>query len=148
MASCVFFGHRSFDYSGYRENLTEIIGRLIHDEGVTVFYNGFRGEFDRVCAEMLQPFREKNRDIRHIMALSYHPGKDFYLSKMFDETVYLITDNVPPRFAISRTNRLLAELADFVISGVFLHSGGAYTAVRHAKYLNKKIIGVSHEIVQ
>ena len=78
MLSATFFGHRDFDYSPYKDRLLEIITGLIENYGVREFYKGFRGNFDRLCA-------------------------------------------------------------DFIVSGVRFHYGGAYAALNFAKR-NKKII--------
>ena len=52
MASCAVFGHRNeFYYSGKEEKIYSVINDLVENRGVTEFYNGYRGEFDEICAD-------------------------------------------------------------------------------------------------
>ncbi len=51
MISATFFGHRDFDYSPYRDKVRTVIMDLIVNHGVEEFWNGFRGNFDKICAE-------------------------------------------------------------------------------------------------
>lgn len=54
MPSCAFFGHSKYqDYSQYRDKIKDIVFELIQNHGVTQFYNGYRGDFDRLCAILL-----------------------------------------------------------------------------------------------
>ena len=144
MASCAFFGHRSYDYSTYKEQIKKVVIDLIENKGVTEFYSGCRGDFDKICADIVCELKERNARIKLLLVLAYHPDKYFVLSDRFDGSVYLLEERVPSKFAISRTNRKLVELADFVISGAHFAYGGAYDACRYAKRLNK-VIEIKYE---
>ena len=117
---------------------------LIKNRGVTEFYSGCRGNFDKICADIVCELKDHYPHIRLIQVLSYHPAKEFVLSNRFDECVYLLDKKAPPKFAIYYTNRRLVELADFVLSGVLFSSGGAYLACKYAKKLNK-VIEIEYE---
>lgn len=145
MSSCAFFGHRCFNYAPYREQLKSIIVDLIENHGVTQFYNGCRGSFDNICIDIISELKKRYPHIKLIMVLSYHPDKEFYISERFDGSVYLLEKSVPPKFAISHTNRRLVELVDYIVAGVFLSCGGAYNAYKRAKTLNKKILEIKYE---
>lgn len=145
MSSCAFFGHRCFNYSPYREQLKSIIIDLIENRGVIQFYNGCRGDFDIICIDIVYELKERYPDIKLIMVLSYYPDKEFYISDKFDGSVYLLEKSVPPKFAISHTNRRLVEITDYIVAGIFLSFGGAYTAYKYAKRLNKEIRKIEDE---
>ena len=71
MKTCVFFGHRNFDYEPYREKIEQIVVDLIENEGVTDFYNGGRGRFDSICTEIVQKLKIRYPQICNILILSY-----------------------------------------------------------------------------
>lgn len=142
MFSCAFFGHRSFEYSEYREKTKDIISELITKFGVTNFYDGCRGSFDLFCAGIVGELKAEFPEIKLIYVLSYIPQSKLLLPKFFDESVYLLEESVPPKYAISHTNRKLVELADYIVSGVYCTFGGAYKAQNHAKRCNKKVINI------
>ena len=106
--------------------------------------NGFRGDFDVQCAQIVHNLKAQFDNISLINVLSYIPNEDYYIPKLFDGSIYLLEEKVPQRFAISHTNRLIVEKADYIISGVFLSFGGAYAAVRHAERLHKNIIKIKY----
>ncbi len=137
--TCAFFGHRNCDYEIYREKIKSIVIDLIENYGVTEFYNGFRGDFDKICAEIVGSLRE-DYTIKNVMVLSYHPKSQFRLPTFFDESVYLLEKPVLPKFAITYTNQCVVDKADFIVSGVLLESGGAWTACEYARRKKKRIL--------
>ena len=146
MKAATFFGHRDFDYSPYQGKILEIITDLIENRGVRKFYNGFRGNFDRICAELVFELKCRYPDIKNILTLSYYGRKDFVLPKFFDESVYLLEKHVPPKYAISYTNREMIVRADFIVSGVRYHYGGAYAAWDFARRHKKMILEVVEDL--
>ena len=142
MAKCAFFGHRQFNYAPYREKIETLICDLIVNHGVTEFYNGSRGNFDGVCAEIVFALKAKFPDIKNIMVVSYHPHDGFALPKYFDESIYLLEKSVPPKYAISYTNQAIVERVDYIISGVTYDWGGAWTACEYARRKKKIILNV------
>ncbi len=127
MSSATLFGHRDFDYSPYRDKIRAII-------------------IDGLCAESISDLKTRYHSVKNIMVLSYHDPKDFVLPKYFDESVYLLERRVPPRYAISYTNQEMILRADFVISGVFYHFGGAYAAWKFARQKKKIILDILEDV--
>lgn len=140
MSSAAFFGHRRFGYSEYRDKIAAIVEELIENCGVTDFYNGFRGEFDRLCAEIVFGLMRKYPFLKNHMVLSYHPNKEFVLPQWFSDSLYLLEKSVLPKYAISYTNQCIVQKAEYIVSGVMLHSGGAWAACEYARRQKKKII--------
>ena len=142
MAAAAFFGHRSYPYAPHRDKLRAIIVDLIENHGVTEFYNGLRGDFDRLCADIVYELMSDYPMIQNILVLSYHPREGFVLPKCFSESIYLLEKPVLPKFAITYTNQAIVEKVDFIVSGVALHSGGAWTACDYARRKGKQIISI------
>lgn len=148
MKSCTFFGHRNMNAEQYREKLLHVIVDLIENKGVTQFYSGFRGNFDVCCSSLVYELKVRYPQIKNTMVLSYIPKAtknlydSFTLPEYFDDSVYLLERSVPKRFAIIETNKCLVDKVDYIVSGVILHSGGAYTACEYAHKRKKTVISV------
>ncbi len=142
MLTATFFGHRDFDYSPYRDKVRAVIMDLIVNHGVEEFWNGFRGNFDKICAEAVYDLKASFPTVKNIMVLSYHHRRGFVLPKYFDESVYLLEKHVPPQYAISYTNQEMVLRADFILSGVCRHYGGAYAACIFAKQKKKEVLDI------
>ena len=132
MLSCAFFGHRDYQYGGYRDKLEDAIRYLI-DIGVTEFYSGNRGAFDRLCAHTVWNLKDEYPEIKNILVLSYYPDTKFKLPEWYDDAVYLLDKSVPPRYAISHTNRKLAQTVSYIIVGIAHKYGGAWSVYQYAK---------------
>lgn len=140
MASAAFFGHRDLSYAPYRKKIEALLCDLVENHGVTEFYNGYRGNFDEICAEAVFALKEKYPNIKNILVLSYHPKDNAPLPKFFDGSVYWLDKSVPPKFAISYTNQKTMEHADYIVSGVVHDWGGAWTACDFARRKKKTIL--------
>lgn len=141
MLSCAFFGHRDYDYLPYEGKIREVVIDLINS-GVTEFYNGYRGNFDKICARIVSELREQYPHIKNINVLSYYPKTSFVLPKYFDNAVYLLERKVAPRYAIVHTNKELVKKVNFVVSGVVHAHGGAKIACDYAKKQLRSMINV------
>lgn len=111
--------------------------------GVTEFYNGFRGHFDHTCARIVSELKKQYPQIKNLMVHSYYnPTKKIEKPEYFDELVFLLPKNVPPKYAIVRTNREIVKNVNYIVSGVVWSWGGAKTACDYAKKLNKTVFNV------
>lgn len=140
MLSATFFGHRDFNYSPYRERLQAMIIDLVENHDVKEFYNGFRGNFDGLCATIVFDLKARFPAVKNIMVLSYYNRQNAVLPKFFDESVYFLEKRVPPQYAISYTNQEMILHSNFIISGVRYQYGGAYAACEFAKRHKKFIL--------
>ncbi|MBR2374882.1 MAG: DUF1273 family protein [Clostridia bacterium] len=142
MKTCVFFGHRSYDYERYKGSLRKICKKLIEEEGVERFYAGARGDFDRICRETLLELKREYPHVKLTLFLSYLP-KTECKPIGYDDTEYVLDRKVYPKYAIAETNKAVVEKSDFVVVGVFREYGGAYAAACYAKRRGKTIIPIS-----
>lgn len=140
MAKCAFFGHAHFNFDSVAEKLKNIIIDLIENNGVTEFYCGTHGNFDRLCTYTVTELKNKYPQIKLIKVLSYMPREGDISDNNYDGSIYLIERKLPQRFAISETNKLLADYVDYVVAGLYSHSGGAYNACSYALKRKKDVI--------
>lgn len=74
MKCCTFFGHRQCPQR-IEPMLLQTVEELISKRGVTLFYVGGQGEFDRTVQRVLKKMREKYPHIEWYEVLAYHPEK-------------------------------------------------------------------------
>lgn len=136
MKSCVFFGHKDdFDCFKYEKEMQYLLRRFIIKENVTQFYCGGRGRFDSFCAQTVHKLKKEFPYIKMTLVYSYIPREKEKDEPpyFYDDSVYLLEKRVPPRFAISHTNRLLVDVCDYIVSGVSHSWGGAAKATEYAQ---------------
>ena len=141
------FGHREIeDLRKLEDKLTPIIKELVRTKMYVVFLIGRNGEFDECAASILKRVRkeseEENSEI--ILVLPYTVADIEYYEKYYDDII--IPDRLysaHPKSAIILRNRWMIESSDLVVVYVEHKTGGAYTAMKYAEKLNKRIINIS-----
>ena len=75
--------------------------------------------------------------------LPYHVADIEYYHKYYDSIIIPeCVSGVYPKSAITARNRWIVEESELVIVNVERNNGGAYTAMKYAEKLNKKIINL------
>ncbi len=136
--TCTFFGHRDCDENIY-ENLKKAIIELIQNEGVTQFYVGNNGSFDRLVIRVLKDCKSCFSVIDYCVVLAYMPKNE-----IFDyPTVFPYELSMVPKcYAISYRNKYMLEKSDFVIAFITHTFGGAYNSIVKSQKMNKKVIKI------
>ena len=114
MKSCFLFGHADCP-DQVLPRLEQAIETAISN-GVTDFYVGNRGAFDRLAATAVKRAKKKFPEVRLFLLLAYHPAeRPQELSEGFDGTYYPLEKAPPRRFAIVRANEAMLRQAEYVI---------------------------------
>ena len=140
------FGHREIaDLQHLNELLEPIVKELIQAKLYVSFLIGRNGEFDEYAASIIKHAQKElgkeNNEIT--LVLPYTVADIEYYEKYYDniiipESVY----NAHYKSAITLKNRCMIKQSDLIIVYVERNSGGAYTALKYAKKLNKDIINL------
>ena len=141
MKSCAFFGHRDWGQAEEKEKIRNSIVDLIENYGVFQFYSGGRGNFDNLCSQIVYELKKDYPQIKNTLVLSYMP-KEYNLPNKYDDSVYFLEKQVPPKYAIVKTNQIMADKADYLIVGLRRSHGGAYQAFEYARRRGKVMIQV------
>ena len=139
--TCCFFGHREVTHN-IRPSLTEIIEKLIVDEGVTDFYVGHQGQFGGMVYSVLKELKEVYPNIRYTVVLAYMP--DSHIKEVYGEDTLFPDgmESVPKRFAISKRNDWMIQHSGFAICYVHKITGGAAKFREKAEKKGLRIINV------
>ncbi len=143
MKTCIFFGHRDAPVT-VKPRLMSCVESLIVEHGVTKFYVGNQGNFDRMAKSVLQTLQKKYAYIIYYIVLAYFPSQKEEVDDA--ETIYPDgLETVPRRFAISHRNRWMLQQSDYVV-GYITHSwGGAAQFFAQAKRQGKQVINLGEE---
>ena len=130
---CFFIGHRDTPEHVYPA-LEQAVEQLI-TQGVTEFYVGNHGSFDRMAARGVIAAKQRHLEVRLTMLLPYHPAeREVVLPAGFDGSLYPPgMENVPRRFAIARANRWMVEHTSRLIAIFDGSPGGTAHTVRLAE---------------
>ena len=142
MSSCFFIGHRDAPGS-LLPAVRAAAENLILQEGVTDFYVGSRGNFDRLAAAAVQALRQTYPHIRLYRVLAYLPAGRDELPEGFTGSVYPEgLESVPQRYAILRTNRAMADACRYLIAFAPHETGNARKVAEYAKRKGRRVIEV------
>ena len=137
--SCFFIGHREAPESIYPE-LAQTVEQLI-GQGVTDFYVGHYGNFDRLVARAVIAAKQRHPEVRLTMLLAYHPAeREVVLTAGFDGSLYPPgMEKVPRKFAIARANRWMVEHCTHLVAYVTHPSSNAGEVVEWGRRLGKRV---------
>lgn len=143
---CATFGHSK---RGVSEEETKRLTKLFVDliqNGTTEFLNGFYGDFDIICAKIIRQLKREFPFIKLIGVTAYNEPKDATrnneIKKTCDELEYPPLETVPKRFAITKRNEYMVDVADIIVFCVDVDFGGAYKTLEYAKTKNKEFINL------
>lgn len=138
-ASCFFIGHREAG-KDVLPALMEAVEQHITEYGVTDFYVGHYGGFDRLAAQAAKEAKEHYPEIQLMLVLPYHPAiRPIKTPNGFDGTYYPWEgEKIPKRLAIIKTNRRMVETCDYLIAYAHHFHGGTGQIVEYARKQEKK----------
>lgn len=138
--ACTFFGHRDSPEIIKPKIRTAVID-LIENHGVTMFYVGNQGNFDRMVRSVLKEVITAYPWIGYAVVLAYMPSaKVANLSEDFSDTMLPEgIEKVPKRFAIPWRNKWMIEHADYVVTYVTRSCGGSAKFQGIAIKMDKRI---------
>jgi len=125
--------------------LGQAIRQMIVEHGVTLFYVGDSGSFDRMTASVLRETKIAYPQIDFRIVLAYMPGKRDGLveNQEIDTLLPDGIETVPRRFAISFRNKWMVSKSDYVIAYITHSFGGAAQFVELAERQNKTVLNLA-----
>ena len=145
---CFFIGHRDTPDRVYPA-LEQAVEQLI-TQGVTEFYVGNHGSFDRMAARGVIAAKQHHPQVRLTMLLAYHPGERLVtLPPGFDGSLYPPgMENVPRRFAIPRANRWMVEHCTHLVAYVTHPAGNAWKVVEWGRIQGKRVVELGESLAE
>lgn len=132
--SCFFIGHHDAGSEIYPALLAEV-ERHTAEYGVTDFFVGHYGSFDRMAARAVKEAKKRCPEVRLTLVLPYHPAvRPIETPEGFDGTYYPWEDErIPKRLAILKTNRRMVDTCEHLIAYVWHFLGGSGQIVEYAR---------------
>lgn len=133
MKSCFFIGHRDTPPEVYPA-LQAAVEQHIVEYGVTEFFVGNYGVFDRMAARAVIEAKGQHSEVILSMLLPYHPAeRPVKCLQGFDATFHPPgMEKVPRRFAILRANRYMVDNVDYLIAYAWHPASNARNLVEYA----------------
>lgn len=129
---CFMFGHADCPES-MLPNIAEAVERCYSSHGISDFYVGNRGQFDRLAAIAVKQAKQRHGDIRLYLLLAYHPAeRPVDLRQGFDGSFYPPLENTPRPFTIVKANRYMVDTSSCLICYV-KHTGNARNLLDYAQ---------------
>lgn len=142
MPSCFFIGHRDAPES-LLPAVRAAAEKLIREQGVTDFYVGSRGSFDRLVAAVMRELRESHPEVRLYRVLAYLPTGREELPEGFAGSVFPEgLETVPRRLAILRANRAMVVACEYLIAYAPHLTGNARKVVEYARRRGRRVMEV------
>ena len=144
--NCTFCGHGNRLYDNHYDKFKFEIKKLI-EFGVTTFYNGGYGNFDKTCLRAVKELKVIYPYIKSYIVLAYrdsnHIEKHNYIYKYYNaETIYTLEYAIHPKYAVTARNKWMVDNSDYMIAYVTNSYGGAYANFKYAKRKNSNITQV------
>lgn len=141
---CCGFGHRDC-YVNVKEQLREVIERLINEQDITIFLTGGMGEFDSEFSAAVRTCKSCSSKVKLVLVKPYfsnelNTNKEYYEYYYDDIIIPDIIAGSHYKSAITKRNRWMVDRCDAILSGVYRESGGAYDAIKYAKRKEKPVI--------
>ena len=139
MKSCFFIGHRDAD-ERLLPCLADMAKHLVTDCGVTRFYVGGYGNFDRLSGKAVIALKNSFPDIRLFLVIPYHPAeRPVPTPRGYDGTYYPQgVESVPRRLAIVRANRRMIDECDYLVAFVWHPVSNAHKFLEYARCREKR----------
>ena len=140
------FGHREIhDLKRIEEQLILIIKEIMQIKSYVAFLIGRNGEFDEYVASLIKSAQKKTakQNSSLTLVLPYTVANISYFELYYDDIIIPDTaQNVHHKRAITIRNQWMIQRSDLVIVNVDHPNGGAYSALKYAKQLNKNLINI------
>ena len=139
--TCTFFGHSGcydLDAVMLQDAMEQLIGK-----GISTFYVGNHGLFDRMVLRCLTNLKETHPHISYSVVLAYFPKE-----KSSNDTYPTLypegQETVPPKFAIEKRNKWMIERSQYCLCYVNHTWGGAYRFAKRAKKRGLVVINLGN----
>ena len=137
--SCFFIGHREASEEIYPV-LYAAVEQHIVEYGVTEFFVGHYGGFDRLAALAVNEAKRFYPEVKLTLLLPYHPAeRPISTPDGFDSTFYPPgMESVPRKVAIVRANRYVVDHVDYLIAYAWHPASNARALVEYAQKRQRK----------
>ena len=131
---CFFIGHKDATES-IMPLLEAAVCKHITEYGVTEFFVGQYGAFDRMAAQAVVKAKREFPAVRLTILCPFHPAeRDVKAPEGYDSTFYPPgLETVPKRFAIARANQYMIRHCDYLIAHAWQPGSNSLRLLKQAQ---------------
>ena len=113
---------------------------MIQEKGVTIFYVGNYGGFDRLATIAVKNAKRIHSEITLMLVLPYHPSERYVeMPSGFDGSIYPEgMETIPKRYAIVKANQRMVENCDWLVCYVRHGASNSRNLMEYAERRAKK----------
>lgn len=136
---CCFAGHSGIiETENLKLKVYEKCEELITDCGVTIFWVGHYGDFDRLAANCVRELKEKYPNIRLELILPYVTKsisrcKEIFYHNFDCMIMADMNEKIPKRYRIIKCNQYMVNNSSYLIAYVNYSFGGAAMTLEYAR---------------
>lgn len=146
---CSFAGHSQLSAKeSIYEKLLTTVEALITSEGITEFWTGNYGDFDRLSAGAVRALKDKHPEIRLVLVVPYltadiNESRDYY-SESYDEIVIAdMPASTPKRLGIIKANQYMVNNSEVLVCFIEHSFGGAAKTMEYAKKKGVRVVNLA-----
>lgn len=144
-----FFGHRRLEYAAdIQRQLERVLIDLMTNKEMVVFLVGRNGDFDIMVSSAIKQLQYRfGRRSVHTLVLPYATAElrdnEESFRRYYDD-IMLFEGNGRTHYkaAITERNKYMVDCADMVVCCVQHEYGGAYNALKYARFSGKRIVNL------
>ena len=134
-------------YLNLSSELKNSIEKAITEFGITTFYVGENGDFDRMAAGAVRSIKRRYPNIKLILVLPYFTNRINEYKEIYEsdfDSIYIPSElaDVHPKAAITKRNQIMVDESDLIICYVTREHGGAFNAAKYSKKKNIPTINI------
>lgn len=139
MGICTFLGLSDFDFSPYREKLSNLLKHLITEHNITDFYSAGRSPFDFFAAGVVHELKDEYPNIQNTIVSPKNLLQKADLSPIYDNTIFLGNPKLHALGAATLdTAYRMIDNSDILVSGS-RNTAGEHVFTAYAEKAKKPI---------
>lgn len=146
MIKVSLFGHRNFDgHNLVEKKLFDLFSELLATEEYIDIYIGRDGEYDIFAASVIKRIKKALGDANITMNLVLpYLKKDIEYYETYYDSIIVPEAIAKSHYkaAITKRNRWMVEESELLICYVNCEKGGAFSAMKYAKKLGKRVVNL------
>ena len=147
LARCCFAGHSQVYDANLKDRVLDTVRGLFLDSGVSEFWVGNYGQFDKIAASAVRSLKQELPTISLSLVIPYltqeinEYREEYY--KDYDSIIMAdIPENTPRNLKIIKANQFMVDNSDYLVCYVNTSWGGAVKTMEYGLKKNVRVMNL------